>query len=86
MKNEEITGQHQCPQCGLNFTAAVVLDGDVERLELTYDGTGKRPNDDERIAARIDELREQWRREYEAEHAAAVSERPAKKESEFFLL
>lgn len=75
--------KHSCPQCGLKFTASVIQDGDNERLELEYDGPADRISDEDRIAARIDELRKQWREEYDAERNSA---RPTEKESIDFIL
>lgn len=70
--------KHNCPECGCEFTAEVVRDGDTERLELQWTGsTGPKESDDERFQKRVDEQREQWRRDWEAER----SERSAKNKS-----
>ena len=74
--------KHSCPQCGLQYRAEVVIDGDAERLEIHYDGDAKPNSDAERLDERIDQLRSQWRAEYEAEQRERTL---AKKESDEFI-
>lgn len=75
--------KHSCPQCGLQYRAEVVIDGDAERLEIHYDGGASPKSDDEQLAERIDQLRAEWTAEYEAKHSQRAT---AKEEDDDFIL